>query len=199
MQESHVEARLVAVELDVGDFKAGLGCAVGEVGVGVGGGAEGGTVCIAECRGVDVPVDSVNVAASPENPIGVRLFVEVKHAVPRIIKVVKVDVVIPSADNHAAVRDVLHEIVAVAILEGEPLVWVYGRTDEVAVVVIGGGVAVQHIVSVFGDFDGFVNDAQELVFDNGGDLLQVVLRHLVPKMNGLYVFVRVIVIEVRNA
>ena len=159
MQKLHVKARLVSIELDVVDFKAGFGRAVREERVGVGGGAEGSAVPVTKGRLVNLSVDGVNSAVPTENPIVVRLLEEVKIAVAGIIHVVKVNVVIPSSDNHTTLRDILHKVIFIPILNGEPLVWVDGRPDEIAVVMVGRGVAVQNVVPVFCDFNGCVNNA----------------------------------------
>ena len=85
MQEFHIKARLVAVVLDIGDFKAGLWSAVSEIGMRIGGGAEGGAVVVSKCSIVDIPIRDIIGAVRPENPIGVRYSGVIKISVAGII------------------------------------------------------------------------------------------------------------------
>lgn len=85
MQEFHIKARLVTIVLDVGDYEAGFGCAVGEIGMRVGGGAEGGAVVVAKGSIVDISIRDIVGTVRPENPIGVRYSGVIKISVAGII------------------------------------------------------------------------------------------------------------------
>lgn len=158
-QEAHIKGRIVAAVLDIGDFEAGFGRASGEIGMRIGGGAKGCAVVIAECRIVDISISDVRGTVWPENPIGVRYGGVVKKRIAGRRDLVKVSVVIPSADNHAAVGNIVHEIVTIPILDGVPLAWIERRPDEVTVVLVGRCDAVQHIVPVLRDFYRLVNNS----------------------------------------
>ena len=85
VQEFHIKARLVAKVLDVGDFETGFGCAVGEIRMRVGGGAEGGAVVVAKGSIVDIPIRDIIGAVRPENPVGVRFGGVVKIRIAGMI------------------------------------------------------------------------------------------------------------------
>ena len=85
MQEFHIKARLVAIVLDVGDFKAGFVRAVSEIGMRVGGRTEGGAVVVSKGGIVDISIRDIIGAVRPENPIGVRYSGVIKISVAGII------------------------------------------------------------------------------------------------------------------
>lgn len=85
VQKFHIKARLVAVVLDIGDFKAGFRCAVGEIGMRVGGGAEGGAVVVAKGSIVDISIRDIVGTVRPENPIGVRYSGVIKISIAGMI------------------------------------------------------------------------------------------------------------------
>ena len=72
VQKMHVKTRLVTKILDVGDFEAGFGRAVGEIGMRIGGGTEGSAVVIAKSSVVDSSLSDIVGTVWPENPIKVR-------------------------------------------------------------------------------------------------------------------------------
>ena len=81
VQELHVKARLVTIVLDVGDFEAGFGRAVSEIGMRIGGWTEGGTVVIAKSRIVDISISDIIGTVWPENRLGVRYGGVVKKSI----------------------------------------------------------------------------------------------------------------------
>jgi hypothetical protein len=130
-----VEGELGTVLLDIGYLEAGLGRAVGEVGVRVGRGAEGGAACgSAEMGLTDVALHCVDGAAGAEYPVLVGLGVEVEEGVGENAAIARRHGVVPSGHYKAGAGEaILEKVGLAAVLKDEPLRGVDGGANVVAV------------------------------------------------------------------
>ena len=195
-----MEGEFGTVLLDVGDFEGGLRRTVGEVGVGIGRRAKGGTLHLgAEIGSVDVTVFGVDVAPWTENPVLVRATLTVEESIGEHAAVVERHRIVPSGGDEAGVgNSELEGVLLVSVFEGKPLGAVDGRLDVVAVAVGAGAHTIECIVAAAGNLYRVVADVEDLVFVDGccvvGALM--IVAHHVPRTRRRNVGVVHIVVEV---
>ena len=169
--------------MNVGNLKAVFGCAIGQVGMRIRVWAKGGTTLVlAKVGEVDVALHRVDTAARTENPVLVRLVVEIEEGIGEHTVIIEGHRIVPSCHQQACARDALIEKVALTtIFENVPLRGVDMRTDIVAVLRRTGADTQERVVAIFRDFYRIIGNVQDFVLVNRGEVVgRVITAHHIP-------------------